>query len=168
MPHQYTARILWERGDQTFTDNKYSRRHVMRFDGGLDVPGSSSPLVVPLPYSDPQAVDPEEAFVASLSSCHMLWFLSIAVRSGFTVDRYDDDAVGVMTANERRKFYVSRVTLRPAVASQTEPIQRSLLQEGEHHVKAFIWVVNDDVFLTNRRKTIAVMFQYAFREARGV
>ena len=85
MPHQYTARILWERADQTFTDNKYSRRHVMRFDGGLDVPGSSSPLVVPLPYSDPQAVDPEEAFVASLSSCHMLWFLDFACRAGLRV-----------------------------------------------------------------------------------
>jgi len=151
MPHQYTARILWERGDQTFTDNKYSRRHVMRFDGGLDVPGSSSPLVVPLPYSDPQAVDPEEAFVASLSSCHMLWFLSIAVRSGFTVDRYEDDAVGVMTANERRKFYVSRVTLRPAVTfggnRQPTPAELTHMHHEAH----------DECFIANSVKTQVVV-----------
>lgn len=141
MPHQYTARILWERGDQSFTDNKYSRRHLLRFDGGLDVPGSSSPLVVPLPYSDPQAVDPEETFVASLSSCHMLWFLSIAVRSGFTVDRYDDEAVGVMTANERRKFYVSRVTLRPAVrfSGDRQPTAAEIAHmHHEAHEECFI------------------------------
>ncbi|MCX5651296.1 MAG: OsmC family peroxiredoxin, partial [Planctomycetota bacterium] len=71
----YTAEILWQRGEQPFTDNRYSRRHLLRFDGGVEVPGSSSPHVVPLPMSDASAVDPEEAFVASLSSCHMLWFL---------------------------------------------------------------------------------------------
>ena len=151
MPHQYTARILWERADQPFTDNKYSRRHLMRFDGGLDVPGSSSPLVVPLPYSDPQAVDPEEAFVASLSSCHMLWFLSIAVRSGFTVDRYDDEAVGVMTANERRKFYVSRVTLRPAVtfggARQPTPAEVAHMHHEAH----------EECFIANSVKTEVVV-----------
>ena len=141
MAHQYTADILWERGDQTFTDNRYSRRHTIRLDGGLEVAGSSSPLVVPLPYSDPAAMDPEEAFVASLSSCHMLWFLSIAVRSGFTVDSYDDEAVGVMGPNERRKFFVSRVTLRPAVTfgGNRQPTPAELTHmHHEAHDECFI------------------------------
>ena len=87
---QYVAEILWQRGAQDFLSNRYCRRHVIRFDGGVEVPGSSSPHVVPVPLSDPSAVDPEEAFVASLSSCHMLWFLSIAAKRGFCVDRYLD------------------------------------------------------------------------------
>jgi organic hydroperoxide reductase OsmC/OhrA len=74
----YTAEIVWSRSDQKFIDNRYSRKHILRFDGGIEIAGSSSPYVVPLPYSAVDAVDPEEAFVASLSSCHMLWFLSIA------------------------------------------------------------------------------------------
>ena len=84
---QYSAEILWLRGEQDFLSNRYSRRHVLRFDGGLEVPGSSSPHVVPLPFSDASAVDPEEAFVASLSSCHMLCFLSLAAKRKFCVDR---------------------------------------------------------------------------------
>jgi len=82
----YTAEILWARSDQKFTDNRYSRQHTLRFDSGIEIAGSSSPHVVPLPYSVVDAVDPEEAFVASLSSCHMLWFLSFAVKHGFVVD----------------------------------------------------------------------------------
>jgi organic hydroperoxide reductase OsmC/OhrA len=112
----YTATIRWERGDQRFTDDRYSRGHTWRFDGGIEVPGSSSPHSVPLPYSQPAAVDPEEAFVASLSSCHMLWFLSIAAKRGFCVDSYVDDALGVMTRNAQGKFAMTQVTLRPRVA----------------------------------------------------
>ncbi|WP_200929686.1 OsmC family protein [Pseudomonas taeanensis] len=96
---QYNAEILWQRGDQNFLDNRYSRGHRWSFDGGVTVPASSSPQVVPLPWSDEQAVDPEEAFVASLSSCHMLWFLSVAAKHGFQVDRYQDQAQGVMGKN---------------------------------------------------------------------
>jgi organic hydroperoxide reductase OsmC/OhrA len=106
----YTAEVLWTRGDQPFLDQRYSRRHTLRFDGGLEVPGSASPHSVRVPFSDPSALDPEEAFVASLSSCHMLWFLSIAAKQGFRVDRYADSAVGIMT--DRR---IARVTLRPVV-----------------------------------------------------
>ena len=79
----YTVAVSWQRGTQPFVDNKYSRRHSWIFDGGVEVQASSSPHVVPLPYSDAHAVDPEEAFVASLSSCHMLWFLSIAAKQRF-------------------------------------------------------------------------------------
>ena len=87
------AHIHWQRGDQSFVDRKYSRRHLMRFDGGAEVWGSSSPSVVPLPMSDASAVDPEEAFVASLSSCHLLWFLDLAQRAGWVVDDYQDQAM---------------------------------------------------------------------------
>ena len=111
----YTAEIIWVRGDQDFLSNRYSRRHVLRFDGGVEVPGSSSPHVVPVPMSDPAAVDPEEAFVASIASCHMLWFLSIAAKKKFCIDRYADFPVGVMGRNSAGKEYVARVTLRPEV-----------------------------------------------------
>ena len=87
---EYSAEVLWQRGSDDFLGNRYSRRHLLRFDGGLEVPGSSSPHVVPVPMSDASALDPEEAFVASLSSCHMLWFLSLAGKHKFCVDRYFD------------------------------------------------------------------------------
>ena len=112
---EYTAEVVWERGAQPFLDHRYSRRHLLRFDGGAEVPGSSSPHVVPLPYSDAAAVDPEEAFVASLSSCHMLWFLGLAAKRGFLVDRYADAAVGVMARDPAGKLAMTVVTLRPAV-----------------------------------------------------
>lgn len=111
----YTTETLWSRGDQGFLNNQYSRRHTLRFDAGIDVPGSSSPHVVPVPYSDTSAVDPEEMLVASLSSCHMLWFLSIAAKRGFVVDRYTDSAVGVMGKNAHGKMAMVLVTLRPQV-----------------------------------------------------
>ena len=114
----YTAEVIWARGDATAADflaNRYSRRHVLRFDGGIEVAASSSPSVVPLPYSHAAAVDPEEAFIASLSSCHMLWFLSLAVEAGFCVDRYADVASGVLARNAERRLAMTVVTLRPAV-----------------------------------------------------
>jgi organic hydroperoxide reductase OsmC/OhrA len=109
----YTAQISWQRGDHDFSGNRYSRRHLIRFDGGAQVVGSSSTQVVPEPMSDPAGVDPEEAFVASLSSCHMLWFLSIAARRGFCVDSYTDNAQGLMARNGAGKMAMTQVTLRP-------------------------------------------------------
>lgn len=111
----YTAGIRWSRGEQKFTDNRYSRAHTWRFDGGTVMPASSSPAVVPLPMSDAGAVDPEEAFVASLASCHMLWFLSLAAKRGHVVDTYADDAEGVMAKNAAGRLAMTRVTLRPLV-----------------------------------------------------
>lgn len=116
MAHLYTAETIWERGDQAFSDNRYSRAHLLRFDGGIEVPGSASPQVVPLPMSVEAAVDPEEAFVSSISSCHMLWFLSMAMKGGFVVDRYYDQAEGIMQRNAQGKVAVTHVTLRPQVA----------------------------------------------------
>ena len=112
---QYTSKILWERNDAVFSDNRYSRKHVWQFDGGVEVPASSSPQVVRLPMSEAAAVDPEEAFVASLSSCHMLWFLDIAARAGFIIDLYVDDAIGTLAKNIDGKFAMTVVTLKPHV-----------------------------------------------------
>jgi organic hydroperoxide reductase OsmC/OhrA len=117
----YTATIEWTRGDAPFADRRYSRAHVWRFDGGAVVRGSSSPHVVPLPYSDAAAVDPEEAFVASLSSCHMLWFLSIAQERGFVVDAYVDEASGTMARNAEGKLAMTEVVLRPRVRFHGTP-----------------------------------------------
>ena len=112
---QYTSKILWERNDAVFSDNRYSRKHVWQFDGGVEVPASSSPQVVRLPMSEAAAVDPEEAFVASLSSCHMLWFLDIAARAGFIIDLYVDNAMGTLAKNIDGKFAMTVVTLKPHV-----------------------------------------------------
>lgn len=108
---EHKAFILWENTGGEFTKGRYSREHLWKFDGGVSVPASPSPSVVPPPYSNPACVDPEEAFVAAVSSCHMLTYLYVAGRQGFQVDRYEDEAVGVMTKNEAGVPWVSRITL---------------------------------------------------------
>lgn len=127
---QYSARIVWSRGDQVFTDRRYSRAHRLHFDGGAELAGSSSPAVVPPPGSDPAAVDPEEMFVASLSSCHMLWFLDLACRAGWCVDRYEDDAQGTLAKDAGGRLAMTEVVLRPAVrfAGQRQPDAHALAQ----------------------------------------
>lgn len=115
MGHSHTATVRWERGEQVFTDRRYSRAHVWRFDGGVEVPASASPSVVRLPLSREDAVDPEEAFVAALASCHMLFFLDLAARAGFRVDSYSDGAEGEMRPNAAGKLFMARVTLRPSI-----------------------------------------------------
>lgn len=143
----YTAEVLWLRGDQDFLDNRYSRRHVLRFDGGAEVPGSSSPHSVPLPMSDASAVDPEEAFVSSLSSCHMLWFLAIAAKRGFRVDRYFDAAVGVMEKDTQGKLWVSVVTLKPEVQFSGERVPTREQIDKMHHQ------AHKECFIANSVKT---------------
>jgi organic hydroperoxide reductase OsmC/OhrA len=147
----YTAELLWERGEQGFADNRYSRRHLLRFDGGAEVLASSSPSVVPVPGSDPAGVDPEEAFVASLASCHMLWFLAIAAKRGFIVDRYADAASGVLERNAERRFAMTRVTLRPDVtfSGAKQPTPEEL--EALHH-KA-----HEECYIANSVKTEVVV-----------
>lgn len=113
--HRYGAMVAWTRGEQAFTDRKYSRAHEWRFDGGAVVRASASPSIVPLPMSDASAVDPEEALVAAVSSCHMLFFLDFASRAGFAVDSYTDEASGTMAPNARGKLAISRIVLRPRV-----------------------------------------------------
>jgi organic hydroperoxide reductase OsmC/OhrA len=131
--HEYHALIHWARGSAPFTDNRFSRGHTWRFDGGIEVPASSSPSVVRVPLSVAAAVDPEEAFVASLSSCHMLWFLSLAATGGWCVDDYRDDALGVMGKNAAGKTAMLQVTLRPEVkfAGESRPGPAEL--ERLHH-----------------------------------
>ena len=113
---EHLATVEWSRNGQTFSDNQYARAHDWRFDGGAVVRGSSAPSSLPVPMSDPAAVDPEEALVAAVSSCHMLFFLAYARKDGFVVDRYRDEAVGVLGRDERGKMSITAVTLRPAVA----------------------------------------------------
>ena len=113
MAHIHTALIRWNAVDADFLGKRYSRAHTWTFDGGTVVPASSSPLVVPLPMSDAAAVDPEEAFVAALASCHMLWFLDIASRAGVAIASYEDAAEGRMGRNAAGKLVVDLVTLRP-------------------------------------------------------
>ncbi len=143
----YTVETIWSRGDQKFLDNRYSRRHTLRFDADLDVPGSSSPHVVPVPYSDPKAVDPEEAFVSSLSSCHMLWFLAIAVKRKFVVDHYQDTAVGVMARDGLGKLTMTVVTLKPEVHFSGDRLPNREDIDQMHHE------AHEECFIANSVKT---------------
>ena len=142
---KYTATIHWHRGpDEAFCDNRYSRGHQWSFDGGVTVRASASPHVVPR-YSDPAGVDPEEAFIAALSSCHMLTFLHLAAKLGLVVDAYDDTAEGVM-AKTAGKVWVSVVTLRPCVrwgGVIPDPAQVAALHHAAH----------EDCFIANSVKT---------------
>jgi len=139
--HEYRARIHWERGPAAFTDNRYSRGHSWRFDGGVEVPASSSPHVVRVPMSVEAAIDPEEALVAALSSCHMLTFLHFAARGGWRIDTYTDTAAGVMGKNADGKDAIVRVTLRPRVSFSGERLpSREQIAELHHraHEECFI------------------------------
>jgi len=146
----YTATIRWDRGEARFVDNRYSRAHAWIFDGGITVPASSSPHVVPLPYSDANAIDPEEAFVASLASCHMLWFLSIAAARGFRVDHYADAAIGTVAKDERGKLAITRVVLRPDVVFSGERSPNAEQIAAMHHE------AHDECFIANSVRTDVV------------
>jgi organic hydroperoxide reductase OsmC/OhrA len=146
----YIANVEWSRGQQIFVDNRYSRSHQIQFDGGVKLAASSSPHVVPVPFSDIAAVDPEEMFVASLSSCHMLWFLSIAAKAGFIVDTYSDNAEGKMEKTFSNKLIMSQVILKPqAVFSGNQlPSIPDIIQM--HHQ------AHDECFIANSVKTTVV------------
>jgi organic hydroperoxide reductase OsmC/OhrA len=137
---EYFATSFWQRRGEVFTDRKYSRVHRLRFDGGLEIPASSSPHTVREPYSDPSAVDPEEGLIASLSSCHLLWFLDLAAQAGFVVEGYEDQAVGVMEKNEAGKMAITRITLRPRVLFAGNAPNREQLEALHHtaHEECFI------------------------------
>lgn len=137
----HVATIAWQRGDQPFIDNRYSRAHAWRFDGGAEVRGSASPSNVRPPFSDPAGVDPEEAFVASVSSCHMLWFLFLAAQAKHVVDSYEDEAVGTLGKNDKGQTAFTKVTLRPKVVlaggGAIEPTELARLHH-ESHARCFI------------------------------
>ena len=133
----YVATVVWTcAADAPFKDNKYSRAHGRRFDGGPAVPASSSPSVVRAPMLNPAAVDPEEALVAALSSCHMLFFLSYAAAGGFVIDRYEDEALGEMGKNAQGRTAMVKVRLRPRftwVGAAPSQEQLDKLHHRSHH-----------------------------------
>ncbi len=130
---QHKAQVSWQREEQKFTDNKYSRKHLWQFDGGAQVLASSAPSSVPVPMSDESAIDPEEALVAALSSCHMLWFLGLAAKAGFCVDSYIDNAVGEMTKNSEGKVAITKITIKPQAIFSGEKIPNNLEIKTLHH-----------------------------------
>jgi organic hydroperoxide reductase OsmC/OhrA len=138
----HSARLAWQRAaGEAFTDHRYSRRHTLHFDGGVVLPASSSPSVVPLPMSDATAVDPEEMFVAALASCHMLWFLSIAAGRGWRVDRYDDEATGTLARDAAGGLAMTEVTLHPQVmfgGDRRPGVDEQQAMHHEAHSRCFI------------------------------
>ena len=125
----HSATVTWKLGDGNFKEGRYGRAHQWTFDGGAVVPASATPSV---PFSDPAGVDPEEAFVASLSSCHMLWFLYVAGRKGFVVESYEDEAVGTLGKNAEGRMGITVVTLCPRIVFQgTQPSAEEL--DALHH-----------------------------------
>ena len=144
---EHKATIRWKRTSPDFLTGKYSREHYWKFDGGLTIPASPSPSVVPAPYSNPAHVDPEEAYVASISSCHMLTFLFIASRQGFQVDSYEDEAIGAMTKNEKGAAWVSSVTLNPKIIYSGEKLPTPTDEDQLHHL------AHEQCFIANSVKT---------------
>jgi organic hydroperoxide reductase OsmC/OhrA len=143
----YQATVDWSRNGANFLDNKYSREHTWQFDGGVTITGSSSPHVVPAPCSNPAAVDPEEALIVALSSCHMLSFLYVACKEGFVVNSYHDKATGKLTKNNAGKFWVSEVTLHPKIQFSGEKIPTAS-EVAKLHNQA-----HEECFIANSVKT---------------
>lgn len=152
---QFTAQLAWRRGAQAFLDQRYSRAHTWDFDGGATVPASSSPLSVPLPMSDAAAVDPEEALVAAVSSCHMLFFLSLAAQRGYIVDAYDDPAIGEMDTDADGKTAMTLIRLRPAVAFSGDKLPDAAAIAALHHA------AHERCYIANSLKTAIVIEEHA-------
>ena len=149
--HKYEANVSWTRGaSEKFTDLRFSRAHQWAFDSGITIKASSSPAVVPLPLSAADAVDPEEALVASTSSCHMLYFLFFAAKRGLVVDSYVDNAFGVLEKNPAGKMHMSRITLRPSIAFAGAPPSQTDL-DALHHA------AHEECFIANSLKSEIVV-----------
>ena len=148
---EHKATIHWKRESPEFLKGRYSREHTWTFDGGMTIPASPTPSVVPGPYSNPAHVDPEEAFVASVSSCHMLTYLHLASRKGFVVDEYADEAVGVMTKNDRGSFWISAITLRPKILYSGEKLPSPEDEKQLHHD------AHEHCFIANSIKTLVTV-----------
>lgn len=151
---EHKATISWLRkSNDDFLAGKYSREHVWIFDGGLQVPASPAPSNVPAPFSNASHVDPEEAFVAAVSSCHMLTFLYLACKRGFLVERYEDEAVGAMTNNEKRVPWVSSIVLNPKIHYGGNNLPTAADEEQLHHD------AHEQCFIANSIKTNVVINQ---------
>ena len=139
----YTASIRWSaRPGEDYAKGQYSRAHEWAFDGGAVVPASASPHVVPAPWSDQAGVDPEEAFVASLSSCHMLFFIDFARRAGLVVDSYTDESEGVLDKREDGRMAMTRVTLRPRIAWGGEAPDAAAIADLHHKAHEACFIAN--------------------------
>jgi organic hydroperoxide reductase OsmC/OhrA len=139
----YTATVRWHRGsDGDFAKGQYSRAHEWVFDGGAVVPASPSPHIVPAPWSDERGVDPEEAFVASLSSCHMLFFVDFARRAGLVIDEYVDEAEGVLEKRADGKMAMTRVTLSPRVTWGGEAPDEAAIADLHHRAHEACFIAN--------------------------
>jgi organic hydroperoxide reductase OsmC/OhrA len=149
--HKYEAEISWKRQGAEFSDSRYSRGHEWSFDGGVKIMASASPLSVPVPYSVVEAVDPEEALVASAASCHMLWFLSIAAGRGFVVESYMDKATGIMEKNSEGKIAITRITLRPKIEFSADRAPSPEELQSLHHS------AHDKCFIANSLKSEVVV-----------
>ena len=136
------AKIEWQRGQQEFVDNKYSRQHSWEFDGGLVVPASASPDIVPLPYSVEYNLDPEEAFVAAVSSCHMLFFLSMAVKKQCRVNSYLDNAVGIMEKDKTGVSSITRIKLQPRITGEAAELPVDTLQQMHEQAHKLCFIAN--------------------------
>ena len=143
MAHEYRATIVWKRNPaEDFAKGRYSRAHEIRFDGGVTVAASSSPSVVPLPFSREDAVDPEEMFVAALSNCHMLTFVDLARRAGFVVDAYEDEAIGTMERIAPQRMAITKVSLRPKIVFNGNVPDQAKLDELHHQSHEFCFIAN--------------------------
>jgi organic hydroperoxide reductase OsmC/OhrA len=138
----HSATVLWDRGDDVFTGGRYSRAHLWQFDGGVSVTASAAPDVVPLPFSRADAVDPEEAFVAALASCHMLFFLDLARQAGFVVDSYRDQAVGEMDKTGDGGDWMQTVHLYPKAAWQGVAPDSAALSDLHHRAHKLCFIAN--------------------------
>jgi len=140
----YQAQISWQReGGESFVDLRYSRAHSWKFDGGVTVPASSAVHSVPLPYSKPENVDPEEALVAAISSCHMLTFLYVAAKSRFIVDSYDDTAIGTMARDSRGRQAITTVVLAPQIVfSGAHEPNEEIVKQLHHEAHEQCYVAN--------------------------
>ena len=147
---EHNATIDWKLSGPDFKKNQYSREHTWSFDGGLTVPASSAPSVVPVPWSNAAHVDPEEAYVAAIASCHMLWWLSIAARQGYDVDYYHDEATGVMSKDAQGRLWISTITLQPLITYGARGATAAA--EGRLHELA-----HEQCFLANSIKTRVIV-----------
>jgi len=139
----YTATIRWSRNPETdFARGQYSRAHSWSFDGGITLAASASPHIVPAPWSNKDAVDPEEAFVASLASCHMLFFVDLARRAGFVVDSLVDVAEGVLEKREDGKMWMSEVRLRPAISWGGDTPDEAAIADLHHRAHDACFIAN--------------------------
>jgi organic hydroperoxide reductase OsmC/OhrA len=144
---EHRATVRWQHSGPNFLKGQYSREHAWVFDGGVTVAASPSPSVVPAPWSNPASVDPEEAFVAAIASCHMLTFLWLASKQGFQIERYDDEAVGTMTKNDSGVPWISHVALCPQIVWGGKKQPSAAEIDHLHHA------AHEQCFIANSVKT---------------